>query len=421
MTTEITKQEAHEKWVARVTETLGKVPGSALEYVTLAAEKFATAISYRGSIRVEHLNGFASPYDLARDVRILAAELKLKFPRNDINDAVDRYIVDQRDSALHTLRRQFQQRQDFDWHAMVRVCFDCGEVGEDYIVAILRHLVWQVQRKIAGRAAYSHLMPVLHGPQGCGKTFWIEQFVSPLSDVTSYADFGQIADERMIDLWRSYVIVLDEMAKAGKADIETVKHIITAPTLERRPMRTNASVTITQNATLIGASNHRLAELIRDETGIRRFVELFYRRPADPDYLHTVDWHAAWASVQAEDEAPILAVADVLAEQQAGSRHHGPVEYWLLHMSDLDLNELSKLAGPDDLLSTQQLYDAYVEHRRDVTAQFDREHRSQQAFAIELHRITDADADAPIKKARTKKRNGWRITQRCAPALSLVR
>lgn len=421
MTTENQKKEAEEKWAARVTEALGAIPGSAREYVALAAQKFSAAITYRGSIRLEHLHGFASPYDVARDMRILAAELKLKLPRNDINDAVDRYIADQRDAALADLRRMFQRRQEFDWHAMVRVCFDCRDVGEDFVVAVLRHQVWQVQRKIAGRPASHHLMPVLHGPQGCGKTYWIEQFVSPLIDVTSYADFGQIADDRMIDLWRSYVIVLDEMAKAGKADIETVKHVITAQTLERRPMRTNAIVTIIQNATMIGASNLRLAELIRDETGIRRFVELFYIRPIDQDFLGTVDWYAAWASVQAEDAAPILAVMDQLVEQQAGLRHHGPVEYWLMHLTDLDLSELHKLAGADDLLSTRQLYETYVEHRRDVTAQYDREHRSQQTFAIELHRITDADDAAVIKKVRTNRRNGWRITQPSRPALAVVR
>jgi len=92
-----------------------------------------------------------------------------------------------------------------------------------------------------------------------------------------------------------------------------------------------------------------------------------------------------------------------------------------MHLTDLDLSELQKLAGADDLLSTQQLYDAYVQHRREVTAQYDREHRSQQTFAIELYRITDADDAAVIKKARTKKRNGWRIMQPARPALSVVR
>ena len=91
MTTENQKKEAGDKWAARVTEALGVIPGSAREYVALAAQKFSAAITYRGSIRLEHLHGFASPYDLARDMRILAAELKLKLPRNDINDAVDRY------------------------------------------------------------------------------------------------------------------------------------------------------------------------------------------------------------------------------------------------------------------------------------------------------------------------------------------
>lgn len=405
----------------KVIDRLGGYPETAREYVKLAARLFATSISFRGSIRVEHLHDHASTHDLARDIRILASELKLKLPKSDINDAVDRFIVDQKDAALLELRRTFQQRRDFDWHQLARVCFDTDEANLDLVVAVLRHFVWQVQRKLAGKPASHHLMPVLHGRQGGGKTYFIERFTEPLKEVTSYSDFGQIADDRMIDLWRSYVLVLDEMAKASKADIETVKHVISAHALERRPMRTTSIVTITQNATLIGASNHRIGELIKDDTGNRRFVELFYTRPSDDDYLHTIDWHSAWSSVQADDIAPILAVADQLAELQSDARHHGPVEYWLMHLGEVDVEHLRRAAGRDDLLSTRQLYEAYVEHRREVTTGYDREHRSEQTFAQELRRVTGSDDNAIIKKGRNKARNGWRITRPAPTSLTAVR
>lgn len=407
--TDTSKPDKERERQERVIAELGAYPDTAREYVALAARKFGATISYRGSIKLDHLHGYASSDDLSRDVRILASELKLTLSKPDINDAVRRYIVDQRDGALHDLRMIFQKRREFDWHELVTQCFDTRHVGKEFVVAVLRHFVWQVQRKLAGQPVFHHLMPVLHGRQGGGKTYFIERFVAPLIEVTGYADFGQIADERMIDLWRNFILVLDEMAKASKTDIETVKHVITAQTLERRPMRTNAMVTIPQNATFVGASNHRVAEMIRDDTGNRRNVELFYVRPVDDDYLSTVDWHSAWSSVQAEDPAPILAVAEQLAEQQAEARHHGPVEYWLMHLGPVDLELLRRLAGGDDLVSTRQLYEAYVDHRREVTSGHDHERRTEQTFAHELHRITDADDKANITKARTKTRNGWRI------------
>lgn len=407
MTKSIDDQEQQQR--AKVIEVLGEYPETAREYVRLAARHYSTKITFRGSIRMDHLCGHASSHDLQRDIRILAAELKLKLPKSDINDAVDRFIVDQKDAALGELRRTFQTRRDFDWHDLVANCFEPERGDTELVVAILRHFVWQVQRKLTGQTASHHLMPVLHGKQGCGKTYFIERFTEPLSEVTSYGDFGQIADERMIDLWRSYVIVLDEMAKASKTDIETVKHVITAQSLERRPMRTNSIVTIVQNATLMGASNHRLAELIRDDTGNRRFVELFYKRPTNEDYLTTIDWYAAWASVQPSDAAPILQVFERLQEQQSDARHHGPVEYWLMSLGRVDLERLHRRSDRDGLLSTRDLYEVYVDHRREVTSGYDREHRPEQTFAHELRRITDADENAKIVKVRTNSRNGWRV------------
>lgn len=406
--TEEQEQKRAER-IERIKTELGAYPNSPAHYAELAARKLHASVTYKGAMTMAGLS-HASLLDLQRDARILAVELGIAYKPAQINDVIDRWALDQREAHLTAIRKTIAIRVDFDWHALVRECFDTSDMDADLIVAILRHTVWQVQRKLAGKPVIHHLMPVLYGAQGNGKTYWLERFVAPLRELTTHSDFQAIADERMIDLWRSSIIVLDEMAKAGKADVETVKHVITAATLDRRPMRTTSLVQVAQRATLIGASNHRLVEVIRDETGARRFVELVYRRPADPHYLDTIDWYAAWSSVQAEDECPILPYLDALKTAQADMRHTGPVEQWVASLTTATLVSLNREAGSDGLVSGEVLYDAYNEHRREVTPAYDREARTLNTFCNELRRVVEQRADCPIQRKRTKSRNAWKIT-----------
>ena len=105
---------------------------------------------------------------------------------------------------------------------------------EGFHAAVLQKFMHQVKRKARGLRVERHLMPVITGEQGGGKSTFVESSLAPLSDAVLRVDFDQISDDRIIDIWRSPVLLLDEMGGAKRADMETVKAAITSPTLARR-------------------------------------------------------------------------------------------------------------------------------------------------------------------------------------------
>jgi hypothetical protein len=146
-------------------------------------------------------------------------------------------------------------------------------------------------------------------------------------------DFKQITDDRNISLWRNFVVFLDEMGWASKSDMDTVKNIISAPTLTRRVMRTNVTQEVAQNVTFIGAANAtELAELIRDATGTRRFVSLTMIDKPDRSVINSIDWREVWQSVDHTAEDPMAPFKQLLQARQEAERIKTPVEDWVDHI-----------------------------------------------------------------------------------------
>ncbi|MDH7975713.1 VapE family protein [Sphingomonas sp. AR_OL41] len=391
-----------------VDQKLGDVPTNVREYARLYSVNLGVSITYKGIIRIPGRD-CATILDYTRGARLTALELGLPFSREAVNDAIEEHYADARDRALDSIRAATESRESFDWLTLAAGCFDARSTSHEFVVAVLKKFVWQVKRKLHGLPVTHHLMPVLFGAQGSGKSWFLRALCAPLAEVTSFSDFGAIGDDRNIDLWRSYIIVMDEMAKAGKADIEVTKHVITAENLERRPMRTTSTVTIRQCATMIGASNMSLVELIRDETGNRRFVELAWGNPPH-GFVDGFDFGSAWRSVHHTDADPMADYMDDLAAAQSQSRNHGPVESWLLDLDENHWGELHDRADHTGFIGTQALFDFYLSHRESVNGGSEREHRSRNTFANELGRITLL-ADFGIRKHRTASANGWQITR----------
>lgn len=143
-------------------------------------------------------------------------------------------------------------------------------------LAVMLHFFWQVKRKLFGKPASYHMMPVFVSAQGTGKTSAIKELVAPLEEVASNTTLEQFTDQRSwATLSRTFIKVVDEMAKAERADMATLKMALSAEgVLEYRPMRSNDLEQVVQNNTFIGTSNEEISGLIRDYTGVRRFFQL---------------------------------------------------------------------------------------------------------------------------------------------------
>jgi hypothetical protein len=292
------------------------------------------------------------------DVQALLAEMRLKRSALKLNHIDKKEIED----ALAVLKRQAYDaaaeelavKLEFDssckkdvWSDFVKICFDENENDILFVKQILQHFVWQVKRKLAGMPVDLHNMPVIYGPQNAGKSTVVRELLKPLTGFSASADFTMIEDSRQIELWRNYVLVFDEMAYASRGDISVMKEIITNVNgLTRKPLYTNNSQIVPQSATFIGTTNKRLADVIKDQTGMRRFAELISQDAIVHDdinaFIGAGDITRLWQTVDEMKVSPLD--NDLLMGHSATQTELGEVEEWLLYDCDFLSNEIKYTA-----------------------------------------------------------------------------
>ena len=372
-------------------------------------------MTYDGQISVVDAKGLRASKVITNyqtEARVFANEYRLQFGREAINDAVQVWFDCKRDGRVDVIREQFREPATFDWIELVRRCFDCSEMSAEFIAAILQKYIHQARRKLDGLTVTSHLMPVILGRQGSGKSWFMKWLTDPVAELRRDTDFKAIGDERNIGLWSSYALIVDEMAYADKSDIETVKHVITADVLDRRPMRRNESVRVPQCATLIGASNKSLGELIRDETGIRRFAGIHFRNDADWEYLNAQSALDAWRSVSPDAPDPLDEFREELAALQVAERHVSPVEAWLTSLRGVDTHGILPEREPPTAETLYQTYLSHFHSRNDG-------HRpkTMAAWEQEVGRLLK-DGTYAVEKYREKGRVKWRWRKPAGEAYS---
>jgi len=274
---------------------------------------------------------------LCRDLRLLVKDLSLSFGKQEIDGAVDKWFNDAlKERVLEVYAvvgsdgKGLNSAANLKAWDIVASQFDTSEYGPDFTVAILKKFIWQVKRKMLGLPIHNHLMPVITGPQGVGKSTFVRDYLlKPVDELTGNADFKMLEEDRNTEQWRNYVLFLDEMGYAARANIDNVKNKITAQVVTGRPMGTNSNVQYRQHATFIGCSNKELDQLIRDETGNRRFVSLRYASKPDWSLMTDLDAYALWRSVDERGDDPSIGIADKLRASQEAVREKSAVEQWL--------------------------------------------------------------------------------------------
>jgi len=207
-------------------------------------------------------------------------------------------------------------------------------------IAVVLHLIWQVKRKMWGLKVVQHLMPIICGLQGCGKSEALRKLLEPIIELCDFAaDLSCLGDERQnFRLARSYVFIFDEMAKAKKVDIDSLKNRITSPSVSWRILGKNQSATGPNVATFIGASNNDLQDLVYDPGGVRRFYQLNCQNPMDWGAINSLDSLALWKSVDENAASPLVdnkVLMDELKRRQEGMRVKDAVEQWLDECCDI--------------------------------------------------------------------------------------
>lgn len=179
----------------------------------------------------------------------------------------------------------------------------------DLDVAVLKHFIWQVKRKLNKMPVKWHMMPVFVGDQGCGKTTFIQMVLEPLRDLWIRKDLKIFKDKREWPGFQKYfVFFFDEMAEAKKVDSENIKQFMSEGEISHRPLHTNSMEALANNSTFIGASNKSVSDLIQD-TEMRRFWEIkcLPTRELTQNWaeLKAMDYRLIWDAVDENDDPPV--------------------------------------------------------------------------------------------------------------------
>lgn len=209
-------------------------------------------------------------------------------------------------------------------------------------VAVVKHFIWQVKRKLNNLEVTNHLMPILVGNQRSGKSTAAKKLTEPLSGLVANLSIPQITDDRYAwALEEQYIVLCDEMSGMVRADLEKVKYVLTAQTITSRPLHTTNYDKIPNNCTFLGTSNKQLHEIIRDETGLGRFFPIQTIPIIDWEVINKINYTAIWQSVDENKSEGYL--KDVMTELRSIQEQHTPkgaVEQFIEHYALLgDLNK----------------------------------------------------------------------------------
>lgn len=198
---------------------------------------------------------------------------------------------------------------------------------EQKVIGVMAHLLWQIKRKLNDQDISYHIMPILLGKQGAGKSVALQRLFKPLANLSLELTLTEVTDARFYFAFNhNFIAILDEMAGAKKADIEILKKQITATHNDVRKLNTNRVTKIKQNASFIGTTNRAVSEIIFDTSGMRRFYEI--------RVLDRIDW----AAINAID----------YVELYRGINETRPEGYLPDVMAEVVLDQ-EKLVGTDDL------------------------------------------------------------------------
>lgn len=191
---------------------------------------------------------------------------------------------------------------------------------EQHLVSVIAHWMWQVKRKMNNKDVTNHLMPIVYGAQGAGKSSAVNQLLAPLNRYRLNIDLDQMTDDRYFKaMSENFVIMFDEMAGAARADMSALKKQITINYNDYRPMRTNEVVQVPQSCSFIAASNIPVNELLVDNTGMRRFFQINCLNKIDWGAINGIDYVEMWKSI--DETRPTGYILDhldeILARQEA--------------------------------------------------------------------------------------------------------
>ncbi len=229
------------------------------------------------------------------------------FPEKDLAKATEEFLIGKKKEALDAAKENIKCTSE-TLEELQRFLIAATGKSDEVELAALAHLLWQIKRKMFNKKVFFHLMVIFKGRQGVGKTEAIRALFAPVRGWFKSTSLNEIADERWrLFLREGFVVFCDELQFAERTSVDALKNIISAETLETRKLGTNMYMNVTQNCTFVGASNRSVGDLIRDNTGMRRFFEIESLQKMDWETINSIDALKIWRGIDENRSEPYTA------------------------------------------------------------------------------------------------------------------
>jgi hypothetical protein len=281
-----------------------------------------------------------------RDRRFQSIRAGEKLTKSDIKDALYEWVEEEKPNVIYryTDRVRCEKENLEPLNDYCKLIFNKEDIF--FESRVLAHFIWQVKRKALGKTVKDHLCPVFYGGQGYGKSYAFSRLIEPFSDYVYNLSAHNLNSLEKIGfkLAGSLVAFMDELEGLNRADVNAVKNVITAKTLDVRVYNTQDFVTVPQKCTFIGATNKPLSEVFYDPTGMRRFAELTAPVGKSIDFkkLKETDIYAIWKGIDENRDAQYL---DDIKEDL------------MIHQNSLTPQELGDMFMQENYLEPVKLYD----------------------------------------------------------------
>ena len=204
----------------------------------------------------------------------------------------------------------------------------------------LRHVLWQIKRKLINAPVEHHMLILISGPQGSGKTTLLRKLCAPFEDLyiePNVEDLLSKFSSQIVE--RYYIANIEEWSHDERTNASGLKKLLTAEKRTERQMFSMSTRTVQQNLTLFATSNQDIKRVIYDPTGMRRFFEINLnwlkearQKHLDFELINSIDFVKVWKYIDETSEAPILEDAAVfreIQETQESYRSKGAAETFL--------------------------------------------------------------------------------------------
>lgn len=177
---------------------------------------------------------------------------------------------------------------------------------------------------------WSHIMPVLYGKQGSGKTTLVNHLLSPLDNMTGSANFDILEKQfQIIKLTETPIMFFDELGGITKMEISKLKQVMT-DRMRLVDKKGEAMENRFLLSTFIGCTNRDIRDVLRDDTGNRRFFQINMKPSVNIEDIRNIDVLKIWQSVDEDAPTPYESVArDAVEAVQSEQVYLDEFDTWL--------------------------------------------------------------------------------------------